>query len=357
MKTLSDFEAIIKKSKRKNRLKVVVISTVTTLVSLGLLIKGLTEVTSKNGQSAADYYQTKTEIAFPNIYYSSAYYEPLSHFHGIFRSDRFKDLSGVRVKFEDYEVKYSLMGVQFPYNRITFDANSAYTRKDNLKVPVFYNTRLKNQQSKLPLDVRQDLALLPQMPNHAVEVAVTFDKPYTIAEIKRLLPKNLKAAWYWIGTSTEIDTSTFDLSEQIGFDLLEEVTLPASVADELDRQSAKNSDDYYKAYQKALKAAGPLTEEKNIHNNYTFFQKHAKKALEKNWLESSITDMNGVNWSLKEDVAAYLETYKDGNEAKFSGVILTGVSDDFAQIANEEWIFASSIGQSTPIMPYHQLSR
>nr|WP_253896425.1 anti sigma factor C-terminal domain-containing protein [Streptococcus gallolyticus] len=55
------------------------------------------------------------------------------------------------------------------------------------------------------------------MTGQAVEVAITFDKPYTYQKITEMVPDSLLVNWYWIGTSSTVDTANLALDAQLGF--------------------------------------------------------------------------------------------------------------------------------------------
>lgn len=61
----------LQKSKRNKLIKTVIISTAVSLLSLGLIYKGLAEVTSKNSEKLMDHQVVMEAIAYPNIDYSS----------------------------------------------------------------------------------------------------------------------------------------------------------------------------------------------------------------------------------------------------------------------------------------------
>ena len=56
MKTFNDFEKIAQRSKVKNRIKLVVLSTLVALASLGIIVRCLTEVASRHGEAVKDTY-------------------------------------------------------------------------------------------------------------------------------------------------------------------------------------------------------------------------------------------------------------------------------------------------------------
>lgn len=65
------------------------------------------------------------------------------------------------------------------------------------------------------------------------------------------------------------------------------------------------------------------------------------------------------------DVESYLKKFgrldireeKNRDQLTFSGVILTGKSENFAQLEGKEWNHASSIGASIQNQPYYKLDK
>ncbi|GFH43300.1 hypothetical protein Hs30E_18510 [Lactococcus hodotermopsidis] len=48
------------------------------------------------------------------------------------------------------------------------------------------------------VSVPNDLANVVKTEKRVVEVGISFDKPYTYEEVKKMLPNNLMQAWYWV---------------------------------------------------------------------------------------------------------------------------------------------------------------
>ena len=146
---------------------------------------------------------------------------------------------------------------------------------------------------------------------------------YLVEEIQNKIPDNLLINWYWIGSSGKGDTATLTPDTQYGL----------------------------KSYED-----GKLTEK-----DFLQFSSNLKTALNKGYISDKVetTYQNGktVKIDSKEEVEDYLSNSKDFRSAKFSGVILTGRAESFAQLENKDWIYASNIGQSVIIQPYHTLTK
>ncbi len=57
---------------------------------------------------------------------------------------------------------------------------------------------------------RKDLSLLEQIgPEKHLEMALSFDKTYSIDEVNRMVPKNVTLAWYWIDDLNEAEKENY----------------------------------------------------------------------------------------------------------------------------------------------------
>ena len=331
---METFEIVANKSRRKRLWKTVAISTFVSLVILGLFGKGLIELASMNGQNLQKQYEVMSEIAYPNVDYDSLYYTQTSYFSGTLRSDRFKDLNGVRVAYPAYEGNYSLTGsYKNPTSEGTYSAKSGtYTRELRQKYPVFYNINAKG--TKDSNSIPKELASVKEMPNQLVEVALTFDKAYTYKEIQQMIPNNLKINWYWIGSQSE----DVDNTGALRTDPKTTYGANASLLFTYDSDVRKKAKEAKKEQQ-------------------TFLD-YLKKA-DKN-LFPSVSGYNTYN-----DVESYLKKFgqldirepENRDQLTFSGVILTGKAENFTQLEGKEWIYASSIGASVPNQPYYKLDK
>ena len=328
---METFEILAKKSKRKRLWKTVAISSLVSLALLLLLGKGLIELASSNGRNLQKEYEVISEIAYPNVDYDSLYYTQTSYFSGTLRSDRFKDLNGVRVAYPSYEGNYSLTG---SYRNTTSEGtysstSGTYTRELRQKYPVFYNLNAKG--TKDSNSIPKELASIKEMPNQLVEVALTFDKPYTYMEIQQMIPNNLKINWYWIGSQSENDIEQYS-NPQFTYGA------NASLLFTYDLDFRKKAKEAKKEQQ-------------------TFLD-YLKKA-DKNLFPS----LSGYN--MYNEVESYLKKFgqldirepENRDQLTFSGVILTGKAENFAQLEEKEWIYASSIGASVPNQPYYKLDK
>ncbi|MGT2832507.1 anti sigma factor C-terminal domain-containing protein [Streptococcus halotolerans] len=322
MNSPNHFEKIAKKSKRKHTIKTVIYSSILAILALGLGVKGLTELTSKNGRRILEGYEFLNNIAYPNMFYKNYYFNASGLFSGEFQSNRVKNIDGIEVPFEPMKVKYSL--TQGSSHDSTswglWDSKKTgvYSQGQHLKIPVFYNINHSYTGEVDPV-VTKDLNLIPKMTNQAVEVAVTFDKPYTYSEIQKMVPKNVLVNWYWIGSKSQFDTTQFATDHTLGV----------------------MGDDEGKLTPSAFKQ----------------FRQHLKKGSQSSWLDSSYNSTGNKGVLIKDEAKAYVKRNKTLKEATFSGILISGRSENLAKLKDREWVFASNIGQSVQIQPYHRLTK
>ncbi|AUC24315.1 hypothetical protein CGZ53_01075 [Streptococcus uberis] len=305
MKSNDPLALLAKKRRRKTFLMTIVFSLLATLLLFALCFKLLSNMTAKNGQKVYNDYQQLAEIAYPNISYNSLYYFPTGQFSGKVHADRFKDLDGIPVAYSPFEANYSLTGAFDAGASDVFSKNKLLYDRGNLqKIPQFYNTKVKFSKNDVKTSPSQDLKYLNQLEDKVIEVAITFDKPYTYKEIKTMLPKNLKQNWLWIGTYTTLDTSQWP--NQFGTD----------------------TENIYSAINTMF----------NVSKN------------------SPHVGINNVN--IYSDLDNYLKDnkhIKDVDQLSFAGIILTGKSENFNSLKGKKWIYGSSLGASIDYQPYYQL--
>ncbi|HEM4801412.1 TPA: anti sigma factor C-terminal domain-containing protein, partial [Streptococcus suis] len=215
---MKTFEIATKKSKKKHLWKTVGLSILGLLLITGATLKTLQILTANNGEKIYQEHELLSQVAYPNIEYSTYYYKATSLFAGAVHADRHKDLAGVPVAFGDYEYHYDWLGtyLNFSQDGPSYKGEIAYDRQTWSKLPLFYNTE-KVDTDDFATVPSQELSLVKDMSNQLVEVAITFDKKYSFGDLQTMLPQNLKKNWYWIGTASKKNTADFRIDQLFGF--------------------------------------------------------------------------------------------------------------------------------------------
>ncbi|MEY8463764.1 anti sigma factor C-terminal domain-containing protein [Streptococcus merionis] len=352
MKTFDQFEKIAKKKKKKN----LIVTVMVTLMSLGVLFIGTKMIFGRiihdKGWEVVHTMENLEAVAFPN---SNTYRWRANGgdlLHGGIKGARAKDIYGVPVYHSEYETNFSIFGINWGnselHGRGTHYGNGLYQLKTGQKVPQFYNINVKPSEGEAFFKPTQEISDLKEMTGQLVEVAITFDKPYTLSEIESMIPDNLKTNWYWIGTKSTGDPSTWSDDSLFGTGpegFTREEYLDPKAVDKAMADVTQNGEKLDKS----------ITKTKTVE---AFFSN--LKALLR-----APGDATYNNTRPRDDVEAYLKTFghldltdkNHRNQLEFSGIILTGPAENFAQLENASWIYASSIGASTPNQPYYQLDK
>ena len=319
------FEILAKKSRRRNTKKILILSMVVVLSFIGVYIATRTvleKMTEHHMTEVTNFYENRLQIAYPNIYSNSNIHNTTG-FSNLYQLSGFKDVDGVTVPYDtvtasvgpNLEKIDQMADSVIPTSGINKNI-MAFNAGQRVKIPLFFNIKNKDE-TDITSNPSQELPLVSEMKGQLVEVALTFDRPYTYSELQSMLPSNLKVNWYWLGTYSNYNTENLNISNIFGFKL------------------TKDDAEY----------------------SFDIFKTHLKNSLKDKHGLTSITTSKGEVYNTKKELEYLNKTFKNLEDCKFSGVILTGKAENFAQLEEREWIYASSIGASVPNQPYYKLDK
>ncbi|MBY0598973.1 sigma factor regulator N-terminal domain-containing protein, partial [Bacillus bingmayongensis] len=198
----------LKKARRKQLLKIVITSIIVVLILLPILYKTGNYFAAKSSTKLHEQLFLHNEIAEPNIQIDSQVTSNTSMFGGNIVTNRSKNING-------YVVQWSTLTSSYDWFRLHIDNNELipgfywsdaelyeYDKQTKKKYATFYHPSIKKYYN----GVRNDLGAISQMENHVAEVAISFDRPYTLKEIQAKIPDNLNIVW-WYMTSPITDES------------------------------------------------------------------------------------------------------------------------------------------------------
>lgn len=197
----------LKKAKRKQLLKIVITSILVVLILLPILYKTGNYFAAKSSTKLHEQLFLHNKIAEPNIKIDSQVTSNSSMFGGNIISNRSKNING-------YVVPWSTLTSSYDWFRLHIDNNELIPGfywsdtelyeydKQRINFTTFHNPSIK----KCYKGVQNDLGAISQMENHVAEVAISFDRPYTLKEIQTKIPDNLNIVW-WYMTSPIADES------------------------------------------------------------------------------------------------------------------------------------------------------
>ncbi|ARU60967.1 hypothetical protein CBW65_07625 [Tumebacillus avium] len=198
-KTMS---GLLKKAKRKNTLRTALISASVTLVMVVGGFFGYIRIDSYNRDRTFFDLETITKITQPNVEHMLQTPAPFAAglLHNGLSIQTYKVIEGIPVRWETQMYEYSLWGSFQQLNRglsITLEEGTS-------EINANYNPQTFQRELEffLPFltykEYQNDLPLLAKMDGQAAELSLSFDKPYTVAEIEAMLPAGVHPQWYWV---------------------------------------------------------------------------------------------------------------------------------------------------------------
>ena len=142
----------------------------------------------------------------------------------------------------------------------------------------------------------------------------------TYDEIQAKIPENVLINWYWLGMASDQLSATETVGKVIGI----------------------NADEAGKLSSEPLKSK---TSSAWWSPNYPSFLAAVKTAAEKR----SYT-VNGLD--IYQDALKQIEKYPTLKTAKFSGIIVSGRTENLATLDDEPYVYTTNVGLQAEILPY-----
>ncbi|MFC0561949.1 sigma factor regulator N-terminal domain-containing protein [Halalkalibacter alkalisediminis] len=296
----TSLKSALKKAKRKQLLKIVITSIIVVLILLPILYKTGNYFAAKSSTRLHEELFLHNSIAEPNIQIDSQVTSNTSVFGGNIVTNRSKNINGYLVQWSTLTSSYDWLRIRIDHNELIpgfywSDTDFyEYDKQTKNKVATFYHPSIQEYYD----GVQNELGEISQMENHVAEVAISFDQSYTLQEIQAKIPDNLNIVWLYM-TSPIVDESNGPAGMPVyGFD--------------------------------------PSDSPKEAYNSFI-------DALEK-------YDTNGFNEPIQEFLN--LNKNKQFDEVKILGVMLTGQTQNFKALENQDFIRGASVGATANIVPY-----
>ena len=204
---------IIKKAKRRTLIRNMAISLV---VSVVVLFSGIIVNAHLAGRSSErvvmDEYTLK-EVSGPNQYVSGVTDET-GFLSGRIEFNMFKVIEGVPIPWLTKKTVYNVLPL-FSFaspsgsdNGLTLSIPDSDMHKENFEYSRDYNGQNGQRQMMFYIPdvnynekVLNDLSIVKKMnEDKLVEMAISFDKSYSLAEVQAMIPAELTQMWYWVDT-------------------------------------------------------------------------------------------------------------------------------------------------------------
>ena len=278
-------------------------------------------IMEKNFFKTFEYSTAIFTASAPNVAYSNQIIDDYGVFSSNLHSDTYKDIDGYHVPWESYNFSFNVSnvgGLNLNTLSPSVNSNAYFTQTTNQKIASFFSTKT-NYKSKEYYGIfpTRDAGKISQLANHVAETAVTFDKPYSYKEIQKMIPEDLLINWYWIGYNNTKSLAAASQTNWFGL-----------MSNSNHTGNGNNS-----------QLTGKL-------DNATY--QDFKKSL------TAIAKTNQItinDFSPSKDALKQVKKYPTLKSAKFSGVILTGQTKNFANLDKNPCVYASNVGLTVELRP------
>ncbi|MBG9812837.1 hypothetical protein ABD68_14930 [Bacillus endophyticus] len=290
----------LRKAKRRQLLKIIVISIIVVLITLPILYKTGNYFAAKSSTKLHEQLFLHNEIAEPNIQIDSQVTSNSSMFGGNIITNRSKNVDGYLVPWSTLTSSYDWLRINIDYNELIPGSNGEgtelyeYDKQTKNKVATFYHPSIQKYYD----GVQNDLEEISQMDNHVAEIAISFDKPYTLQEIQKQIPDNLNIVWLYMTSP-----------------IVEENKGPAGMP---------------------IYGFNPSDSPKEAYHSFI----NSLKEYGKNGNDETIQDFLNSNKN------------KPFEDIKVLGIMVTGQTKNFKGLENKSFIRGVSVGATAQIVPY-----
>ncbi len=250
-------DQLLHRAKRRQALKVIIISSITVIIVALAGVFGISRMTTHQAGALyhdLDVYHTLKE---PNVQVASELLNGNTLVGGAIVTQEYKNLDGYIVKWQRLSSSYTSLRHQLDQTLTatgsiqTADSSQAVNADSGQKVALFYTTT-----KKLP----NEAAALPN--GQVGEVAVTFKHPYTYAELRHVLPKNVNLTWGFVFSEATQETGAVARqADPVGIDLSAGLSLKywqSALREYHPNQAASAKAKALRASKKTLKFAGVM---------------------------------------------------------------------------------------------------
>lgn len=203
----SKITKMLKIAKRKQLTKIIIISTLSSILVLILLFLGVSKLNDLVYWNVRNDTTLLKDITQPNTEHG----EPIIVNSGIFKNTlvyrNYKIIEGHPIKWDDETYEFKIWNTFYKVdskNFVTIENNKGVSERSSQSNDIYNpQTMERAMQFYLPFvsypKYMNDLAKL-KSDNMAAEMAISFDKPYTVSEINKMLPDGVHPVWYWVDT-------------------------------------------------------------------------------------------------------------------------------------------------------------
>lgn len=199
---------VVKKAKRYSTVKIIMISFITFVVLAVGTLSVSEEMMYNKWNGYVDDIEYRYIVQAPNKF-PGMFYTYKGYFSGETEHKTFKNINGKRVYTGTHGIKFNLFDEKHAQGNGSFISSTEMTDEEMHYLPRYNDIGQKLMTFYYPYvdygdKYQRDLDLLEDIGNNKyMEYALSFDKVYSIDEVKGMIPKNINLTWYWVDAVDE----------------------------------------------------------------------------------------------------------------------------------------------------------
>lgn len=191
--TSDGIDKIVRQAKRKSIVRTIIISTIAMIVLGTIMMIGNASIVNRAHNQAMEENQLLYKISQPNVKQSGSKFD-YGILSGSYSYHKYKVIKDKVVPWGEEQQTFNAFGHNNPsteYDTVR-EANRYFNPSNGQRSMLFYHPWFDY------VTMENDLQLIHTAPDDAVmEVALSFDQPYSVDEVQAFFPLHKKITWYW----------------------------------------------------------------------------------------------------------------------------------------------------------------
>ncbi|USK62439.1 anti sigma factor C-terminal domain-containing protein [Peribacillus asahii] len=259
----NSLDKTLKKAKRITFLRTLIISAIVCiLIVFGVYRANAWWISKKGSEIASNLIIQDAVMKAPNTIIETETID-IGLFKGTIKREVYKVIENKVIPWDSQEVKYGLRGfssTSFSSYSTKIDDTTQINFPSGQREMLFYVPQFKYKTYS------NDLLKLKEYPNDKyIEMAISFDKSYSLNEVKKMIPNSINPTWFWVNNYSK--SSDFRDAPESGQWLFGISTPSSKLGQVLSTPEVKGESDFLNRLKKFNK------------NDYQFISKHQKGGL------------------------------------------------------------------------------
>ncbi|TCT26382.1 sigma factor regulator [Melghiribacillus thermohalophilus] len=206
LKKDSDFRSLAKKAKRNSNIRVVLISIVVSIVVIFAFFYISSTILTKTMNK-----ETRIDTMWNSIHGANIEQRGTSTNYHLFsattKTEFNKVVDGISISWVQREKRYTIFGTS---TAITTNGPSGSGHINDQRIPMYYNGErvIEFVHPEAEFSGTDDREIITEIgDDKAIEVALSFDKGYSLSKVQKEFGNNL--AWLWVDTYSQTDIADF----------------------------------------------------------------------------------------------------------------------------------------------------